>query len=73
MRKNSQGSRIFRSSEKNGHTKYGAKLIMTHNGSIFVVTKAVTRHRDFDFNKTDKCLISWGERGARLAGFEPAT
>ncbi len=46
---------------------------MAKNGAISLVTKVDTRHRDFDFNKTDKCLISWGKRGTRLAGFEPAT
>gem|GEM_PF-3454389 len=72
-RKNSTRCRIFRSLEKSGHTKYGATLIMTDNGAYFVVTKAVTRPRDLQNNKTDKRLLSRGKRGLRLAGFEPAT
>ena len=67
------GDRVFRSFEKSGHTKYGAKLIMTNNKAFFVVTKTDTRRRDFDFNKMNKWSFSWGKRGARLAGLEPAT
>ena len=63
MRKNSAGRRIFRSLGKSGHTKYGAKLIMTDNASYFVVTIVDTRPRDSQNNKTDKCLFSWGKRG----------
>ena len=36
---------------------------MADNGAIFVVTKAVTRPRDFDFSETAKCLFSWGKGG----------
>ena len=73
MRKKSTWDRIFRSLEKSGHTKYGAKLIMANNASISLVTKVDTRRRDFAFSEMNKCLFSWGKRGARLAGFEPAT
>jgi len=73
MRKNSTRYRIFRFLERGGHTKYGARLIMADNGAIFVVTKAVTRRRDFRNNKMEKVPFSWGKRRARLAGIEPAT
>ena len=59
----SAGGRIFRSFGKSGHTKYGAKLIMTKNEAISVVTKAVTRPRDSQNNKTDKRLFSRGKGG----------
>lgn len=71
LRKNSTGRKICAFSKK-VDTLIRGKLILAENAAGSVVTKADTRHRDSHPEKMNKCLISWGKRGARLAGLEPA-